>query len=369
MIKPHLPRYVPLNLISVVKLIEDPDAVVPHVRVCEGRGRETFYTELGPQKEHILDLSVVIPVYNEAENLPLLHEELKESIRKLPLKHEIIYVDDGSTDNSFNVLKDIFNNCESGCVHVIRFRKNYGQTAAISAGFDHVHGNIIITMDADLQNDPHDIPLLLEKINEGYDLVNGWRHDRKDTFLNRRLPSIIANKTISFITNIKLHDYGCTFKAFQKEVVKNIKLYGEMHRFIPAIASYYGVSIAEVKVNHRPRKYGKTKYGLSRTLKVVLDLITVKFLLSYSTRPIQVFGRLGIYCGMTGLWVTLYLVFMRQFYGIPMGNRPILQFAILLIFIGLQFISLGLIAELQSRTYHEAQQKPIYSIKKILTRK
>ena len=314
-----------------------------------------------------MDLSVVIPVYNEVENLPLLHEELVLSLNKLSLSYEIVYIDDGSEDDSFSALEHIYQNYQEH-VHVIRFRKNFGQTAAISAGFDYAKGDIVITMDADLQNDPGDIPLLIKKINEGYDLVNGWRYDRKDPFINRRLPSILANKTISYATNVKLHDYGCTLKAFKKDVVKNIRLYGEMHRFIPAIASYYGVSIAEVKVNHRPRRYGKTKYGISRTIKVILDLITVKFLLSYSTRPIQIFGLLGIYCGVIGFGIALYLTVMRQFYGVPMANRPILQLAILLIFIGLQFISIGLIAELQSRTYHETQQKPIYSIKSILTK-
>lgn len=315
-----------------------------------------------------MNLSIVIPVYNEAENLPPLHDELVIVLKALTVSYEIIYVDDGSEDNSFDVLDQIYQKCDEH-VHVIRFRKNFGQTAAISAGFDYATGDIIITMDADLQNDPSDIPLLLKKIDEGYDLVNGWRYDRKDTFINRRLPSIIANKTISYATNVKLHDYGCTLKAFKKDVVKNIRLYGEMHRFIPAIASYYGVSIAEVKVNHRPRRYGKTKYGISRTVKVILDLITVKFLLSYSTRPIQIFGLLGIYSGVIGFGIALYLTIMRQFYGVPMGNRPVLLLAILLLFMGLQFISIGLIAELQSRTYHETQQKKIYSIKKILTKK
>ena len=314
-----------------------------------------------------MDLSVVIPVYNEVENLPLLHEELVLSLNDLSLSYEIVYIDDGSEDDSFAVLEHIYQNYQEH-VHVIRFRKNFGQTAAISAGFDYAKGDIVITMDADLQNDPRDIPLLIKKINDGDDLVNGWRYDRKDPFINRRLPSILANKTISYATNVKLHDYGCTLKAFKKDVVKNIRLYGEMHRFIPAIASYYGVSIAEVKVNHRPRRYGKTKYGISRTIKVILDLITVKFLLSYSTRPIQIFGLLGIYCGAIGFGIALYLTVMRQFYGVPMANRPMLQLAILLIFIGLQFISIGLIAELQSRTYHETQQKSIYSIKNILTK-
>jgi len=251
-------------------------------------------------------------------------------------------------------------------VKVISFRKNFGQTAALSAGFDHARGDIIVTLDADLQNDPQDIPKLLGKLNEGYDLVNGWRFDRKDTFLTRRLPSIIANKIISLITRVTLHDYGCTLKAFRKEVTKNIRLYGEMHRFIPAIASGMGISICEVKVNHRARKYGKSKYGISRTIRVILDLITVKFLLSYATRPIQVFGLLGFCSGIIGFAIAIYLTIQRQFFGIPLANRPLLLLAILLIFIGLQFVTLGLIAELQARTYHETQNKPIYVIREIL---
>ncbi len=227
------------------------------------------------------------------------------------------------------------------------------------------HGDIIVTLDADLQNDPADIPQLLSKLEEGYDLVNGWRFDRKDPFINRRLPSIIANKIISFTTNVKLNDYGCTLKALKKDVIKNMRLYGEMHRFIPAIASGMGVSIAEVKVNHRARRFGDSKYGISRTIRVVLDLITVKFLLSYATRPIQIFGLMGFISGTIGFGTALYLTIQRQIYSIPMANRPLLLLAILLIFMGLQFISLGLIAELQARTYHESQNKQIYSIRKI----
>lgn len=311
-----------------------------------------------------MDISVIVPLLNEEENIEVLYRELTDQLRELGQEFEIIFVDDGSTDQTFEILSKIQK--DDSRVKVISFRKNFGQTAALSAGFDHARGDIIVTLDADLQNDPQDIPKLLEKLNEGYDLVNGWRFDRKDPFLTRRLPSIIANKVISFITRVTLHDYGCTLKAFRKEVTKNIRLYGEMHRFIPAIASGMGISICEVKVNHRARKYGKSKYGISRTIRVILDLITVKFLLSYATRPIQVFGLLGFCSGIIGFAIAIYLTIQRQFFGIPLANRPLLLLAILLIFIGLQFVTLGLIAELQARTYHETQNKPIYVIREIL---
>ena len=250
-------------------------------------------------------------------------------------------------------------------VVVISFRKNFGQTAAMAAGFDCARGEVIITMDADLQNDPLDIPQMLKEIRAGHDVVTGWRFDRKDPFLNRRLPSIIANKVISWTTGVNLHDYGCTLKAFHREVIKSIRLYGEMHRFIPAIASGMGISFTEVKVNHRPRRFGASKYGISRTIRVILDLLTVKFLLSYSTRPIQVFGLMGILCGGIGVLVAMIMTIQRQFFGVPLADRPLLFLAVLLIFIGIQFISLGLIAELQARTYHESQNKPVYYIKQI----
>ena len=311
-----------------------------------------------------MNISVIVPLLDEEENIEVLYRELIDQLRELGQEFEIIFVDDGSTDRTFEILSKIQK--DDSRVKVISFRKNFGQTAALSAGFDHARGDIIVTLDADLQNDPQDIPKLLEKLNEGYDLVNGWRFDRKDPFLTRRLPSIIANKIISLITRVTLHDYGCTLKAFRKEVTKNIRLYGEMHRFIPAIASGMGISICEVKVNHRARKYGKSKYGISRTIRVILDLITVKFLLSYATRPIQVFGLLGFCSGIIGFAIAIYLTIQRQFFGIPLANRPLLLLAILLIFIGLQFVTLGLIAELQARTYHEAQNKPIYVIREIL---
>ncbi len=318
---------------------------------------------MGEKGQEIREISVVIPVYNEEENLLELHRELASALEKLgnEVSREIIYIDDGSSDGSSGILKEI--HTQDPCVKVIRFRKNYGQTAAIAAGFDMATGKVIITMDADRQNNPADIPKLIDKIHEGYDVVSGWRKDRKDPFLNRRLPSIIANGLISLITGVHLHDYGCTLKAYRSEIVKNIHLYGEMHRFIPAIASWLGVSIAEVPVKHRPRMAGKSKYGISRTIRVILDLITVKFLLSFSTRPIQFFGILGVVSGGVGFLIGLYLTIIRYIYHRGIGGRPLLMLAVLLIFIGVQFVSMGLLGELMARTYHETQGKPIYWIR------
>ncbi len=308
-------------------------------------------------------LSVVIPLFNEEENIPLLYDELSEVLSNGEEEYEIIFIDDGSRDKSLQLLKELQE--KDRHVVIVSFRKNFGQTAAMAAGFDYARGDVIITMDADLQNDPSDIPKLLEQISAGNDVVTGWRFDRKDAFINRRLPSIIANKIISKTTGVNLHDYGCTLKAFKKEVIKNVRLYGEMHRFIPAIASGMGIDFTEVKVNHRPRRFGSSKYGITRTIRVILDLMTVKFLLSYSTRPIQVFGLLGIVSGGLGFLIALVMTFQRQFMGVPLADRPMLFLAVLLIFVGIQFISLGLIAELQARTYHESQGKPVYHVKKV----
>jgi len=309
-----------------------------------------------------VDISVVIPVFNEEENIERLHGELVQSLSGLQqTEYEMLFVDDGSTDRSLERLKKIRE--ADPAVKVISFRKNFGQTAALSAGFDHAEGGIVITMDADLQNDPADIPLLLDKIHEGYDLVSGWRHDRQDKWLSRRLPSILANKLISWATDVNLNDYGCTLKAIRKEVVKNITLYGELHRFIPAVASWMGVRIAEVKVNHRARVAGESKYGISRVVRVLLDLITVKFLLSYSGRPIQFFGLPGLACGFLGGGIAVYLTFQKLVFNVALGDRPLLLLAVLLIIVGIQFIVFGLLGELQIRTYHESLQKPIYFIK------
>ena len=280
--------------------------------------------------------------------------------------YEILFINDGSTDRTAELLREM--SSSDPHVVVVNFRRNFGQTAAMSAGFDYSRGDIVITMDGDLQNDPADIPKFLDKINEGYDVVAGWRYKRQDPFLNRRLPSMIANRVISWITGVKLHDYGCTLKAFRKDVAENIRLYGEMHRFIPAIASAIGISIAEVRVNHRPRQRGKSKYGISRTFRVILDLITVKFLLSYSHRPLHVFGLIGMVSFCLGTLTAFVLIVQRQIYDMPLADRPLLLLAILLVFIGVQFVTFGLISELQIRTYHESQNKPIYYVKEVLGR-
>jgi glycosyltransferase involved in cell wall biosynthesis len=311
-----------------------------------------------------VDLSIVIPFYNEYKNIPLLLEEIFQALQPADWTYEVVAIDDGSRDGTFELLKKELPRFAH--FQLLRFRKNFGQTAALAAGFDSAEGEIIVTLDGDLQNDPADIPRLVQKISEGYDIVSGWREKRQDPFITRRLPSHLANKMISWVTGVRLHDYGCTLKAFRREVAKNIRLYGEMHRFIPAIASWMGVTIAEVPVNHRPRKFGRSKYGLSRTFRVILDLITVKFLLTYSTRPIHVFGLWGILSGLLGIFLAGYLSFQRLFMGVALANRPVLLLAILLIFIGIQFISIGLLGELQVRTYHESQNKPIYSIKEVI---
>jgi glycosyltransferase involved in cell wall biosynthesis len=309
------------------------------------------------------DLSVVIPVRNESANVDPLCRELVASLEVSGRTFEIILIDDGSTDDTFARLAA--QQALDTRLRVIRFRRNFGQTAAFAAGFAHARGKYIVTSDGDLQNDPSDIPRMLDLIEQGHDIVCGWRKDRKDTFLTRRLPSMLANQLISRATGVRLHDYGCSLKVFRAEVVKPLKLYGEMHRFLPAIASEMGVSIAETVVNHRPRQHGQSKYGLSRTVRVMLDLLTVKFLLSYSTRPLQIFGLVGGGMGLLGVIVTAWLAYQRLFGYQSIANRPLLLFGILLIFTGVQLITLGLLAELQSRTYHESQNKPVYVIREV----
>jgi glycosyltransferase involved in cell wall biosynthesis len=311
-----------------------------------------------------LNISIILPVFNEEENLEEMNTEIVGVVEKMDIDYEIIYIDDGSTDRSFEILSELRELNKN--IKVIQFRRNFGQTAGLAAGFDHASGDVIITMDSDRQNDPNDIPMLLEKINEGYDLVSGWRFDRQDAWLSRKLPSKIANGLISKITGVKLHDYGCSLKAFRKEVIDNIRLYGEMHRFIPAIASWMGVRIAEVKVNHRARVAGTSKYGISRTFRVILDLITVKFLLQYSARPIHFFGGIGMASGVIGFLIAFVMTIQKVFFDMPMGDRPLLLLAVLLMFIGLQFITFGLLGELMTRTYHEAQNKPIYVVRQSL---
>lgn len=310
-----------------------------------------------------LDLSVIIPIFNEEGNIEASYKGIKSVLDGLKKDCEIIYIDDGSIDRSFDILDKI--SVGDSQVKVIRFKRNFGQTAAISAGFDHARGEVIIAMDGDLQNDPQDIPQLLEKIETGYDIVSGWRRKRKDPLFTRRIPSMIANWFISKLTGVKLNDYGCTLKAYRKGIVNHIHLYGEMHRFIPALASWAGAQVAEIEVNHHPRKKGSSKYGTARILKVILDLITVKFLLTFSTRPIHVFGFLGIMGVLAGLGSAVVLIWMKIFYGTDMTGNPFLYLAVLLEILGIQFIVLGLLGELIIRGYYETQKKTTYVIKEI----
>jgi glycosyltransferase involved in cell wall biosynthesis len=312
----------------------------------------------------MMDLSVVIPVFNEAENITTLFSQLTSVLEELDRSYEIIVVDDGSTDGSFEILRRLHEQDQH--LSVVRLRRNFGQTAAFAAGFALAQGDVVVTLDADLQNDPADIPKLLEVIDQRYDVVSGWRVDRKDPFLSRRLPSMIANRLISEITGVHLHDYGCSLKAYRREVVKGINLYGELHRFIPAMASWLGVSIAEVPVNHRARQHGQSKYGISRTFRVLLDLLTVRFLLSYSTRPIHIFGGLGFLGFAVGTVLGLYLTFVKLVFHQDIGGRPLLLLAILLMVVGVQLVSMGLLGELVVRTYHETQGKPIYVVREVL---
>lgn len=311
-----------------------------------------------------VEISVVVPLYNEGKNVEELYASLREVVKTLGREAEIIFIDDGSTDETFELVSNIrkFDNH----VRIIRFTKNFGQTAAMSAGFDYARGKIIVTMDGDLQNDPRDIPLLLDKIEEGNDIVSGWRVNRRDGFILRKIPSKIANWVVGIITGVKLHDSGCTLKAYRSEVIKNLRIYGEMHRFIPAIASSTGARIAEVKVNHNARKYGNSKYGISRALRVILDLITIKFLLSFLTRPLQIFGLLGIIFSSFGFLICIYLSILRLFFGQGLSDRPLLLLGILLLVLGIQFIGFGLIGEMQTRTYYEVQNKPIYVVKDLI---
>jgi len=309
------------------------------------------------------DISVVLPVYNESENLDILYRDLITTLEKTTKAFEIICVDDGSRDGSLDVLKALSEN-DSRLV-VIEFRRNFGQTAALAAGLRFARGEVVVTLDADRQNDPADIPALLAEIDRGMDLVCGWRHKRQDGLWLRLIPSRIANWLISTTTDVKLHDYGCTLKAMRQDVAKNLRLYGEMHRFIPAIASWYGVRMSEIKVRHHPRTAGVSKYGISRTFRVLLDLLTVKFLLGYSARPIQFFGSIGLVSGVAGVGTLAWLFFERTVLGIPLADRPAVLGGIVLTLVGLQFITVGLLAELQSRTYHESQDKPIYEVRHI----
>ena len=310
-----------------------------------------------------MDLSIVVPVYNEEENIPLLHDALIAVMTPLSITWEAVLVDDGSRDQSARLLEDLAQKYPEH-FRAVLLRRNFGQTAAIAAGIDHSCGDVVILMDADLQNDPQDIPMMLEKINEGYDVVSGWRARRKDDFLTRTLPSKLANGLISWVTGVHLYDYGCTLKAYRREVITGYRLYGEMHRFIPVYANSVGAKILEVPVHHHPRKFGKAKYGLERTFKVVLDLFTVKFLSSYSNKPIYLFGGTGLVLVLLSGLVLLYLAIRRIFWGVPVLESPFFQMSTMIFILGFQSILMGLIAELQVRTYHESQDKPTYTVRK-----
>ncbi len=310
-----------------------------------------------------LDLSVVVPIYNEQESLPGLVEELLKSLRPTGKRFELVLVNDGSTDRSAEVLKALSSDVEE--LVCVLLRKNYGQTAAMAAGFDVASGEVIVSLDGDLQNDPADIPLLIEKLEEGFDLVSGWRFHRQDATLQRKLPSKIANRLIGRVTGVRLHDYGCSLKAYRREVLADMRLYGELHRFLPVLANIEGARIAEVKVNHRARQYGSSKYGIDRTFRVLMDLLTVWFMNRFLTRPMYVFGFGGMAAIAGSLLVSGYLLMIKLF-GEDIGNRPLLTLALVLGIAGVQLFCFGLLGELQIRTYHESQGRPIYRIRATL---
>ncbi len=309
-------------------------------------------------------VSIVVPLYDEEENVERLYSELTRVIDGAGLNCEFVFVDDGSHDATVEKLLTAAG--DDRRVRIVCFRRNFGQTAAMAAGFDFAEGEVIITLDGDLQNDPAEIPRMLAKLDEGYDLVAGWRKNRQDRAISRKLPSFIANRIISKTTRVQLHDYGCTLKAIRSDVAKRMNLYGEMHRFIPAIAAEQGVRIAELPVNHRPRVAGQSKYGISRTFRVLLDLLTVKFFLGYSTRPLHMFGALGFVSGGFGSVVMTWLVTERLFFGVALGNRPAMLIATMLVLIGLQFFCFGLLAEILVRTYHESQNKKTYTVRDVV---
>ncbi len=311
------------------------------------------------------NLSLVVPVYNEEKNLPLLIEAIQKALTPLPYTWEVVLVDDGSQDSSLQVLTQLAET-HPDHLRIISFRRNFGQTAAIAAGLDKACGDIVILLDADMQNDPADIPMLLEKLDEGYDLVSGWRKNRQDNYLTRTLPSNLANMLISRVTGVPLHDYGCTLKAYRRDALEGFRLYGEMHRFIPVFAHSLGARITEVKVNHQPRKFGKTKYGLERTIKVILDLFTVKFLVSYSSKPIYLFGGAGLALMFGSSAMLLYLGIRRLLFSTSVLRSPIFPLAIMLLIMGFQSVLMGLIAELLVRTYYKSQRKPTYSVRKTI---
>jgi glycosyltransferase involved in cell wall biosynthesis len=308
-------------------------------------------------------ISIVVPVYNEAPNAEALVEELRATADRLTVTSEIVLVDDGSQDDTYARLAAAAG--DDPRFLLLRLMRNFGQTAALAAGIDHATGDVIVTMDGDLQNDPADIPRLLATLDAGYDVVTGWRRDRKDPFLSRKLPSMIANSIIGATTNVSIHDHGCGLKAFRSDIAKSLKLYGEMHRFITAIAGDLGAAVTEIPVNHRPRLRGQSKYGISRTVRVVLDLLTIKFLSGFATRPIHVFGTFGLVTMMTGLLITGILGLQKIFFGVELAGRPLLLLGVLLVLGGVQLVTLGLLGEMLARTYHESQGKTIYRLREV----
>lgn len=312
-----------------------------------------------------MDLSLIIPVYNEEENLRALFDAICTAVKPVTASWEVVFIDDGSTDGSLDILRQLAV-AEPEHVRVVVFRRNFGQTAAIAAGLDNSRGEIIVLLDADLQNDPMDIPMLLRKLDEGYDVVSGWRKLRKDNAVTRTLPSVMANALISAVTGVHLHDYGCTLKAYRRSALEGFRLYGEMHRFIPVFAHSIGARITEVPVRHHPRRFGKTNYGLDRTLKVILDLMTAKFLLSYSNKPMRLFGGAGLALGFGGSALMLYLFIRRFVGGVPVLGSPVFQIAVMLLIMGSQSILMGLMAELLARTYHESQKKLTYTVRETI---
>jgi len=314
------------------------------------------------------ELSLITPVYNEEENLPLLYDAIQQTMQPIGKTWEVIFVDDGSRDKSLAVLEMLIQQ-DPEHVRVVVFRRNFGQTAAITAGVDYAQGDTIILLDADMQNDPADIPLLLAKLDEGYDLVSGWRKDRQDNRLTRTIPSNLANGLISWVTGVHLHDYGCTLKAYRRGALEGFRLYGEMHRFIPVFAHSVGARITEIPVRHHPRRFGVAKYGLERTVKVVLDLFTVKFLLDFSHKPMRLFGGMGVSLIFVSVALLLYLFIRKVFFLIAVLSSPFFQISVMLLILGFQSILMGLIAELLARTYHESQSKPTYTVRTVLGKK
>ena len=314
-----------------------------------------------PKPDNVPELSLFLPVLNEEDNLRPMHEKIRQALNELNKTAEVIYVDDGSTDKSLQILKEIA--AEDSSVRVISLRRNYGQTAAMSAGIDAANGEILIPMDADLQNDPKDISRLLDKLNEGYDVVSGWRKNRKDALVLRKIPSQIANRIISWIGGVPLHDYGCSLKAYRREVIQDVRLYGEMHRFIPIYASWAGARVTEIPVDHHARTMGKSKYGISRTIKVIFDLMTIKFMASYQTKPIYVFGTFGLIAFLLSMFAGLWAFFLKYAEGVSFILTPLPVIAIVLLAISMQFFLMGLLAEMLVRTYHESQDKAIYAVR------